>query len=147
MGNSVFETFQSRASKFEEDLLLSFSLAKQTINNQFTSFMLSRGFVSKFKILSLCVTNFLTIFTKHSTFKLNSLFISYSFSKLTELVILESKLSLIFQKKSVSLLLYPLIFKTSKNNVAFLTDLAFNSTQANKKASFKTSILKSFSLI
>jgi hypothetical protein len=69
MGDSIYDSFQSRAAKFEEDLLISFSATKESLNSKFTSFISSRGFVSKFKILSLCVTNYLTVFTSFSSYK------------------------------------------------------------------------------
>jgi hypothetical protein len=69
LGDSVFDTFQSRAAKFEEDLLISFSATKETLGAKFSSFIASRGFVAKFKVLSACVTNYLTVFTRFYSYK------------------------------------------------------------------------------
>jgi len=69
MGNSIYESFHSRAAKFEEDLLVSFSLTKNALGTKFENFVSSRGFVSKFKILSLCINNYLSVFTTVSSYK------------------------------------------------------------------------------
>jgi hypothetical protein len=64
MGDSIFDTFQSRAAKFEEDLLISFSSSKTGLVSKFSDFLLSRGFFTKFKILQLCVANYLAVFSR-----------------------------------------------------------------------------------
>jgi hypothetical protein len=62
--DSIFDTFQSRAAKFEEDLLISFSSSKTSLVSKFSDFLLSRGFFTKFKILQLCVANYLNVFSR-----------------------------------------------------------------------------------
>jgi hypothetical protein len=124
MGESIFDTFQSRATKFEEDLLVSFNSSKESLISKFVDYISSRGFVAKFKILSFCVTNYLAVFTRYYSYKWFALFLSASFAKLTELSVFESKLIMSFQEKSVSLLLYPLIFQSSKSPVLLLTSAA-----------------------
>ena len=146
LGDSVFDIFQSRAAKFEADLLLSFGLTKKSLVSKFDNFLSSRGFVSKFKVLSSCVSNYLTVFTKYSSFKLSSVFLSASFAKLAELSAFEGKLIAAFQKKCVSLLLYPLIFQTAKNNVAFLTNIASSGSKVSSEATTKINVLKSISV-
>jgi len=143
MGDSIFESFQSRASKFEEDLLISFSNSKEALTAKFSGFLASRGFVSKFKILSICVTNYLSTFTSFYSYKWFSLFASTSLAKLAELTLFEGKLITAFQEKSVSLLLYPLIFQTSKSNVTLLTSAATKvSSGYEKKAALLSAISK-----
>lgn len=144
LGDSVVDIFQSRASKFESDLLLSFNLTKQSVVKLFDNYFVSRGFSAKFKIISITVSNYLNSTAKHSSLTLNRLFYSISLSKLSELVAFESKLITAFQKKSVSLLLYPLIFQTAKSSISLLANL---SSGVGKSASFKTkiSVLKSIS--
>jgi hypothetical protein len=143
LGDSVFDTFQSRAAKFEEDLLISFSATKETLGAKFSSFIASRGFVAKFKVLSACVTNYLTVFTRFYSYKWFAMFYSASLSKLAELSIFETKLIAAFQEKCVSLLLYPLIFQTSKNNVALLTSAVGSLVKTS--SSNKTKILSALS--
>jgi len=144
MGDSIFDTFQSRASKFEEDLLISFNSSKESLGSKFLGFISSRGFVSKFKILSICVTNYLTVFTRFYSYKWFALFLSTSLAKLAELSVFESKLVATFQEKSVSLLLYPLIFQSSKSSVALLTSAATQKVASNsvKKITFLSSVSK-----
>merc|ERR1712194_177029 len=59
LGDSVLDIFQSRAAKFESDLLLSFNLTKQSIVKLFDNYFVSRGFSSKFSVLSLTISNYL----------------------------------------------------------------------------------------
>merc|ERR1711934_521974 len=92
LGDSVLDIFQSRAAKFESDLLLSFNLTKQSIVKLFDNYFVSRGFSSKFSVLSLTISNYLNSYTTYSSFKLTRLFYSVSLSKLSELVAFESKL-------------------------------------------------------
>jgi hypothetical protein len=144
MGDSIFDTFQSRALKFEADLLLSFDISKQTILAKFSNLLSSRGFVSKFKVLSICVSAYLSVFTKYSASKLSEGFYSACFFKLAELSIFETKLIASFQKKCVSLLLYPLIFQTSQNSKLFIANLALTTKQSSS-FSTKVTILKNLS--
>jgi len=138
MGDSIFDTFQSRAAKFEEDLLISFSSSKTGLVSKFSDLLLSRGFFTKFKILQLCVTNYLTVFSRFFMHKWFALFLASSQAKLAELSAFENKLIAIFQEKSVSLLLYPLIFQSVKSSVALLTSAGAKKTQISIK---KTSLL------
>jgi hypothetical protein len=99
LGGSVVDIFQSRATKFESDLLLSFNLSMQTVVKAFNNYFATCEFESKFKILSVTITNYLNIATKYSSFKLTRLLFTISSSKLSELVAFESKLVGLFQKK------------------------------------------------
>jgi len=143
LGDSIFETFQSRASKFEEDLLISYSNTKDNINSKFDNYTSFRSFVSKFKVISLCVEYYLITFTNYYTYKWFSLFVNSSYGKLSELVLFESKLISVFQEKSISLLLYPLIFQTKKNTITLITSAAANSLP--KQQSNKVNILTTLS--
>jgi hypothetical protein len=145
LGSTVFDIFHSRAAKFEADLLISFDATKQSLVKLFENYLISRGFGSKFKILSLITSNYLNAVFKFSAFKLNRTLYSACAAKLSELLAFEAKLLAAFQKKSVSLLLYPLIFQTVKNNLNLLTSLRSSSTLKLSASSAKTLILKSIS--
>jgi hypothetical protein len=144
LGDSVFETFNSRASKFEEELLVSFSLSKDAAVREADSRSASRGIVSKCETLTICIMNYLGTTTSYSSYKQFSLFLASSSAKLTELSAFERKLVGSFQEKCVALLLYPLIFQTSKDNIALLTS-ATAGAQGGVGSSNKISILSSFS--
>ena len=120
MGGTISETFESRATKFEEDLLLSFGLSKEALTTKFSGYIAQRGFASKFMILSAVITNYLATVKQYYSYKSFSLILSPCQMKIGELSTFENKLILAFQKKCVSLFLYPLIFTTSKNNVVSL---------------------------
>jgi hypothetical protein len=144
LGDTVVDIFKSRAVKFESDLLLSFNLTKQSFVKLFDSYFVSRGFSSKFKILSITISNYLSLSAKYSSFKFTQLFHSISVAKLSELVAFESKLVSAFQKKGIALLLYPLIFQTAKTNISLLSSLS-PGTVVSSTFKSKVTILKSIS--
>lgn len=122
MGDSIFDTFQQRAAKFEEDLLVSFNETKKTLTTKFSNFLKVRGFVSKFQILSACVVNYLTVLKSYNSYNwFATLYVSAT-TKLSEVLAFENKLLASFQEKSVFLLMYPLIFQTSKNSLSILAN-------------------------
>ena len=51
LSESVFSSFESRASKFEEDLLLSFSVSKTALINDFNTHSKLQSFMDQFLIL------------------------------------------------------------------------------------------------
>jgi len=141
LSDSVYDNFASRASKFESDLLISYSSTKQLLIAQFESSYKLRGFSSKFKLLLSSILIYLNSSKSYSAFNLSSNFVAAGSSKLNELVLLDNKLFVSFQENCISTLLYPLIFQTVKTST-FLTYLP-----ATTKQNFTTSakILKSFS--
>jgi hypothetical protein len=143
LGDSIYESFQSRALKFENDLLLSYTFSKASVSEQFSALLLSRGFVSKLKVLTQCFSTFFSVFSKHLSFQRVSIVLNICLNKLSELSAFEAKLYLSSQKKCVSLLLYPLIFKTTSNNIAFLTNLPKN---VSSPFNNNVSILKNISI-
>ena len=118
LGDTVVDIFQSRASKFEADLLISFNLVKDITLRLFDNFFVSRGFGLKFKIFAVIISNYLNLFTGYASFKRARLVYTSTLLKLAEFFSFESNLIQTFQTKSVSLLLYPLIFKTAKPNLS-----------------------------
>lgn len=127
VGGSIFDTLTARATKFEEDLLVSFGLDKKNIEKNFQNFVVSRNFSSKFAVLLLLITRFLTTFSAHSTHKLEAALYAQSINQLTTLLTFENKLVAYLQKKSVSLLFYPLIFQTAKKSVKSLINFSAKS--------------------
>jgi hypothetical protein len=148
LSDSVFLSFQERATKFESDLLVSFNAIKQSTLSSFDSFLNSRGFSLKTKILLTNINSFFSVLTNYSKYAHFFLFSSICYTKLTELRILNDKLFLEFQKKTISLLLYPLIFQTTKNNLNFLTAINSNITSSlnTKLTNNKISMLKSLTV-
>ena len=133
MGTTIYDTFQSRATKFEEDLLVSFSISKESLSEKFAGYIASRGFSSKFTILSTGINTYLTTFTSYYSYKSFALFLTASQMKLNELSLFENKLVASFQEKCVSLFLYPLIFTTSKSNIVLLSSSASRATSITAK--------------
>jgi hypothetical protein len=115
-----------RASKFENDLLLSYNSSKQTLTTNFQNFFKLRGFNTKFKILLTTILFHFTQFNSYSIFKFSSSVFTFSSSKLSELFLLDQKLISAFQKNCIITLLYPLIFKTTKTHLALLSSSLLN---------------------
>jgi len=142
LGNSVTDIFQSRAAKFEADLLISFNTTKETTCKLFLNFFTSRGFGLKFTVLLIMINNFLRFFQKYSSFTYARSFYLVSLAKLNDLFSFENKITAIFQKKSISLLLYPLIFQSAKPNLLISADLKRNTSVSLLSLKPYVSILK-----
>merc|ERR1712086_285462 len=98
VGNSVFNTLSSRATKFEVDLLVSFGLKKNGIEAHFQNFILSRSFSSKFGVLFTLITQLFTKISKFSAHKFEANLYHQSVNQLTSLLIFENKLIAYLQK-------------------------------------------------
>jgi hypothetical protein len=59
LSDSVFSSFESRAAKFEEDLLFSFSNSKTSLIEDFDKSQKLQLFFNQFTVLLFCLTNFL----------------------------------------------------------------------------------------
>jgi len=60
LSESVFSSFESRAAKFEDDLLLSFGVTNTTLIADFSSHSKMRSFVENFTILMASLSQFLS---------------------------------------------------------------------------------------
>jgi hypothetical protein len=60
LSDSIFSSFEDRASKFEQDLLLSFSITKQSLTNDFSTHLKMQAFVDQFSILMFSLLGFLS---------------------------------------------------------------------------------------
>jgi len=121
LSDSVFASFETRASKFEQDLLLSFSVSKQTLIQEFNAFFKLKSFIAQFNILIAC----LLYFFKNCVVALNTrptwFFFQACISKLSEFVLVTKNFSAIYQKACVVQLLYSLILKKPVNDLTFLS--------------------------
>jgi type IV secretory pathway TrbL component len=59
LSESVFSSFESRAAKFEQDLLLSFSVTKSSLTSDFTTHLKLQSFIDQFTILLASLLNYL----------------------------------------------------------------------------------------
>jgi hypothetical protein len=60
LSDSVFSSFEARASKFEQDLLISFGVSKDSLIQEFGTFSKLKSFVGQFNILMSCLLHFLS---------------------------------------------------------------------------------------
>jgi hypothetical protein len=60
LSDSVFSSFEQRASKFEQDLLFSFTVSKSALISDFSSYLKLRMFMDQITILMLSLLNFLS---------------------------------------------------------------------------------------
>jgi hypothetical protein len=142
IGNSIFESFQSRASKFEEELLSSFNLSMQALVSKFSYYLKSRTYVSKLNVFSVCINHFLDISVSYVSFNAFSSLYTFSIAKLSELATIKNKTVLLFQQNSFLTILYPLIFKKSKGVASFLTVSSSNNLFLSKKTTILTCLTK-----
>ena len=59
VSDSVFDSFEQRASKFEADLLESFNMSKILITNDFNTYLKQKMFTNQYIILMLSLLKFL----------------------------------------------------------------------------------------
>jgi hypothetical protein len=142
LSDSVYNSFDDRAAKFESDLLVSYKLSKNALTTNFYNFFVLRGFNTKFKIVQTVVFFYFKQFTSYSIFKYSSSIFLLSSSKLTELMLLNQKLIATFQTNCTINLLYPLIFKTTKTNLNLLSNSKNDLTLTNENKVINTQILK-----
>jgi hypothetical protein len=140
IGSSVFESFQSRASKFEEELLVSYEISKKSINNKFGLYLASRNQVFFLKTLNFHITQYINLFS--FTRVQFSEFLACSLTKLSELVFFKKMLVLNSQEKIVSLILYPLVFQLSKSNSMFLKSSSVSLPIQSTKSAFLSLVSK-----
>ena len=139
--DSVFNSLEARATKFESDFLVTFASKREASVINFKKLFSTRGFQSKFQILLSSILTYLTFTQSSLLLSKISLIKSNSLSKLTELMLINGRLISIFQKACINQVLYPLIFKSKKNvMIANSTVLSGNSLTT------KAQILKSFTI-
>ena len=120
LSESIFSSFESRASKFEEDLLLSFSASKTALINDFNTHLKSQSFIDQFTILMHAISHFLSQSLMFLEYKPTWIYYQACLSKLNELVVFNKNFINSFQKACVVQLLYSLILKKSTNDLTFL---------------------------
>jgi len=138
---SLFSTFTARANKFESDFLISFSTKKKVSVAKFQTFFFTRGFQSKFQILLCSILVFLTFSKKDLLLNQVNLINSASLAKLSDLILINNKLTASFQKNCVDQLLYPLIFSSKKS-----MSLPSKTVLKTSSLSIKTTMLKSLTI-
>jgi hypothetical protein len=112
--DSLFSSLTARASKFESDFLVSFATKKTLTVQNFQAFMVARGFQTKFQILLVSTLVYLTFSKQYLFLKKSSAIYTKCFSKFSEFFLITQKLLGAFQKNCVALVLYPLIFSSTK---------------------------------
>jgi hypothetical protein len=121
LSDSIFDSFEARASKFEQDLLISFGISKDSLMQEFSTFSKLRSFVGQFSILMSCLSFFLSRCLVFLNTKPTWVYYQACVTKLGEFVLVTKKFASVFQKSCVVQLLYSLILKKSTNDLAFLT--------------------------
>ena len=117
-------------------------MTKETTCELFYNYFTARGFGLKFNVWSIMITYFLRFSQEYASFTYTCSFYLASLTKLTELFYFNEKITANFQKKSISLLLYPLIFQSVKRN---LLVSAKPKRSVDPILKLQTSILKSIS--
>jgi len=136
LGGTVSDIFQSRAAKFEADLLSSFNVVMRSTTDLFKSYSTSRTFGVKIMVLSVMISNYFSVFVDFSSFNLSRLLYTTSLSKLSEVIAFETKLLATLQKRSVSFILYPLIFQSVSTGSFFLP----SKSSSNSTVTFKSKV-------
>jgi hypothetical protein len=139
LSESVFSSFESRAAKFEEDLLLSFGVSKTAFISDFNAYSRLQYVIDQFIILMHSILHFLSQSLLFLEYKSAWVCHLACLSKLNELLVINKNFINSFQKLCVVQLLYSLILKKSTNDLTFL--------EAGGKTIQKSTELKNLSII
>jgi len=121
LSESVFSSFESRAAKFEEDLLASFDSSKLAIISEFNNYTKLNRFVEQFSILLFCLSYLVSECFSFLNYKPNLIYFQLGLTKLNELVASNIELVEQFNKSYIISLLYSLLLKTTPNSILLLT--------------------------
>ena len=128
LSDSVTSSFESRAKKFEDDLLINFNNSKDLLIANFNGAMKLQFFINKFSILMTSLLHYLSVCLVCLEYKSSWVYFQTTLVKLNELSLASKKFTTQYQKSSITKLLYSLILKKSNNDLTFLT-VTFGSTQ------------------
>ena len=121
LSETVFLIFETRALKFEEELLTTFNSSKNLLVSEFNTNLMLQFFINKFTILMVSLIHYLNVCKILLEFKSSWVFYQASLSKLNDLSLSNKKFTILFQKACVIQLLYSLILKKSNNDLTFLS--------------------------
>jgi len=140
LSNSIFDSFDSRALKFESEFLVAFNLAKQMNSKIFYFWLNFRAFPVKFQFLLTAFKYCLSFLeVNHWSSRLTALS-GFFISVLTEVAFLESLAVKTYQKNSAFLHLYPFIcYRNHSNQLVNKIDISASSDLSIKYLSFLTS--------
>jgi len=121
LSDSVFSSFEDRASKFEQDLLVSFNVTKVTLTTDFNAYLKFQSFIDQFAILMSSLLNYLSyclvfVFTKSPVWD----HYQACLTKFNELILSNKLFINSYQSACVVQLLYSLVLKKSTNDLTFL---------------------------
>lgn len=139
LSDSVYDSFNSRALKFEADLLVSYSNKRSSLIDKFFNSLKFRDFSFKFQIMFCSFKAYITQFRFFAANYVISSVISQAFLRLSDLVSAEIKLYDFFQKNCLESLLYPLLFENLKSSLFSLSNSSLISPSKD------VTLLKSFS--
>ena len=120
LSESIFSSFEGRAVKFEQDLLLSFNIVKTTIISDFKTHTKLQELSSLFLILMCSLQKFLSECLSFLNHKPEWVYYQLCLIKLNELLVFNKSFIESFQKSCVIHLLYSIVLKKSSNNLTFL---------------------------
>ena len=139
LSDSISSSFESRAAKFEQDLLFSFSSTKASLTNDFDTHLKLQSFIDQFTILMLSLSSFLSQCLIFLEYKPSWVYHQACIAKFNELILASKSFSALFKKACVVQVLYSLILKKSTNDLTFLT--------TSVKSSQKLTELKKMSIL
>jgi hypothetical protein len=121
LSDTIFQGFESRAAKFEQDLLSSFDGSKQAIISEFDNNSKSIQFVGQFTILLTCLSHLIEQCLAFMGYKPNWYYFQISLTKLNELVVSNLELVEQLNKSYVIRLLYSLLLNKAQNNLVLIS--------------------------
>jgi hypothetical protein len=120
LSESIASSFDSRASKFEQDLLTTFDNKKSMLIMDFNSNLKLENYTDKFSILMAGLINYFSDCKTNLQYKPTWFYFQGCLSKLNELTLINKNFIAYYQQNCIVQLLYSLILKKSKNNLKIL---------------------------
>ena len=134
LSESIAASFESRAAKFEQDLLITFAWSKSTMLSDFNTNLKSQFFVSKFSVTMSSLVYFLANSIKFLTYKSDWIYYQTCLIRLNELVTSNKMILNHYHESCVTKLLYSLILAKSSVDLTFLIS---SSKSASKLSELK----------
>jgi hypothetical protein len=120
LSESVYSSFESRAAKIEQDLLLTFSSTKASLVSEFQTNLKLVSFFSQINCLLFGLLNFLSVCLTFVDFKHTVVYYQACTAMFNELVLFSANLVQFLRESLVVQLLYSLVLNKTTNDLTFL---------------------------
>jgi hypothetical protein len=131
LSGQVAEMFETRASQFEQNLLITYNGTKNLVISEFNTHIKLLNLMTNFKLLSKSLLNGIAVLFTFFEWTIVSVYFQTAIAKLNELAIFNQGFSTHYQKSCVSQLLYSIILTKTSNKLKMLNTTSVSKTGIN----------------